>query len=240
MMETAALLSLLAIAGVSWMSYALCITAQVRVAAMAEQRYPGREAQVSAVLYDVGHAYLAPLLHRYCSDAAVRLLSKALDLSIPLCVACCLVGLNFFTIDQRPVRIVSVTLLIAALFLFRCATFCLTVLPQCDFRPKQYDPRADSPWKWALQIFTLQRYEFGYKNDLMFSGHVSILLICALFINYYTCLPPLLKTLQFVAIPWVSLSLVALKRHYSIDVVFAWLATWVFWRLFQDGVDWMM
>jgi hypothetical protein len=115
-------------------------------------------------------------------------------------------------------RAASIFNFVSLLLLFRSASFCLTILPKCD-RHKLAHKEVSL---WRVYEYYSRPYDLGGTNDLLFSGHVSILVVLS------KCLVDFAKFNAYVIWPWtvmLSCLVVVLKKHYSIDVLYAYIVT---------------
>lgn len=113
--------------------------------------------------------------------------------------------------------------LISIVALVRCLSFNMTILPQCDFRPKK--AAQGNSFKELLNLVLLKNTQFGYTNDLLFSGHTAFSFLSSLMIQRYTSLAEPFKWMLWSSTFLLSLGLVCSKKHYSIDIFFAWITT---------------
>lgn len=113
---------------------------------------------------------------------------------------------------------------LSIIHLVRCVCFSVTVLPQCDFRPKRRT-EGQTSFQEFVNLLTLKSIQFGHKNDLLFSGHSAFYCLFCLTIYHFTILGSVTKFCLLLLCLASSFALVCSKKHYTVDVVFAWITT---------------
>ncbi len=198
-------------------------------------------------LHDLGHQILYPLLNRYTTLEQRNLLCVILDVLPVLyiiailgtAISATVYGNKSWTESLDTISCIAYTA--SALTLVRCVVYCVTILPQCDYRLKKCDKIQHARRTSVLQ--TIRNFEMGYRNDLMFSGHVSFCFLFTLFIHELIPSPgtfpsPTTSIISTVAgaiktaaptigTVFISVASVAMKKHYTIDVIFAYVAAWL-------------
>jgi hypothetical protein len=238
-----------------------CVATQLKVAKVARKYYTlastwstvvtDREASLLTTrstgvpLFDWGHQLLNPILMKmtrardrddFCSmlDSFPPYYGSATIAAALLNCFMCIEGGASKSLEDLGYA----TYTISILAIIRCVVYSLTILPQCDYRPKKMDARPDAtPVELVIDFFTWKNEgELGFRNDLMFSGHVSFCAICTLFIgemlskgllyNFHFC-HMLVMTLCWIGTTFVAVGSVAMKKHYTIDVLFAYPAAYL-------------
>jgi hypothetical protein len=188
------------------------------------------------VLYDIVHEKIYYPYFCKWSISAQDFFCKMLDVSIHVSIALVLFCGFFFHQDRDTGLAMSVTFatfmkdylnLLSIIFLVRSVSINLTILPQCDFRSKKAVDEKDKSegLKKVWKLLTMQSVEFGYKNDLLFSGHSAFLILSSLMIHHFTTIYYLLKIMIWIICILLTLGFPCSMKHYTVDVLFAWITT---------------
>lgn len=92
-----------------------------------------------------------------------------------------------------------------------------TILPSPDSKCEEYLDRKEKIIGRYYKII------FGRCNETIFSGHVSFMLTCVLFLLPF--INSIMKIFLYIYAIITSLVVISLRNHYSIDVVLAWIIT---------------
>lgn len=211
--------------------FVIAIESQTYVFKVAENVYgKTNEEKQKYVLYDL----IQKLFYPYFVQQNLmiqNIICKFLDLSISLFIgiliftAICYVDSSSSTTTSNAIEYVqNFVHLITILNIIRMIFYNCTVLPQTDFRPKKYNLNENS-FTTVIKFLTFQHTEFGYRNDLIFSGHTCLIVLVNLMIEYYTSAPRIMKNLLWIVGIILSFILIVTKKHYTIDVLVAWVVT---------------
>ena len=181
-----------------------CCSTNIISAHVCRARSKGLLKEPFYCLPDLGHELL-PRLPHYMPDF----------LLVPLMVLTVLTCLVHLRTDENAVLLVTNGLLFAG------RGFCsvLTTMPTCM-------PDTDSPeWKQKGELLKLYDFFLHSPYDLMYSGHTSIFLTCALAWHRYIPITSVYlqigQLLSRIAMVLGPITLVAARQHYSVDVVIA-------------------
>lgn len=186
-----------------------------------ERQQERQQEQRGQELYDVVHQYLHPLFAKQSNgfqDSFCHLLDILMHCVFALVI---LIGAMYSTLPFAEFLSHFLNLL-SIVYLLRCLSFNMTVLPQCDFRHKSFNPQGSS-FLTAANFLLMRTTQFGYKNDLLFSGHSALFVLSSLMIQHYTLVGANLKLALWLISGVLSLALLCAKKHYSIDVFYAWI-----------------
>lgn len=109
--------------------------------------------------------------------------------------------LVFFIIKPNIELLYSLLILFSLLFIFKCIIGLVTLLP-------------DSSGSCTYSDL------FGSCNDLLFSGHVSKILILLLLCDYYNLIPDYVSNIYYILLGFMILFILSARKHYSIDIIF--------------------
>ena len=149
-------------------------------------------------IYDLGFNYIPRINNKY----------KYIDDVLILII---FIVMLFFKINY--INFISVYLIIR--FIRMICMLSITIPPA--------DKNCFKKQKVRQKSFKYIKFVAGHCGETIFSGHVTFLLICILFImpkvnNFF-------KILLFVYGLIGSILIIALRHHYTIDVVLAWVIT---------------
>lgn len=134
----------------------------------------------------------------------------------------CLVSLNDNIYDITT----NSFILVSMILFFRMLMFSSTILPSintnCHRKKKN---RYKKKFINILYDFITQKYETGYCNDYIFSGHNAIFILLTLLISYYNLLSGGLVYLLWIFTIIFSLISIICRNHYTIDVILAYFIT---------------
>lgn len=193
--------------------FVILIHFQNRVAKIAN-KYP------SLPLYDVLHQYNFATLKKY-----ETVIIKYMDLYIYGVLLAFIISFVFYPSMEGRGNFIQGIVFLLTIALVRIISYSVTILPACDVRIKDHDPYNDKPWKTVYQLLTFKKLELGYKNDLLFSGHVSIILGVNMYIEEYTRIPDCVKYFLWLNLFVISILLPLYKKHYTIDILYAYITT---------------
>jgi NhaP-type Na+/H+ or K+/H+ antiporter len=124
-------------------------------------------------------------------------------------------------------------LITGILYIIRAITISVTTLPP---------PNPNCQPKYARDAVSYAEYAMGQIigdftcTDLIFSGHTLTLMIAALTIDWYFSyrfMVPLFYLLAVVG----TLTIVASRMHYTVDVVLSWILCFVVYNCFHEVVN---
>jgi hypothetical protein len=81
--------------------------------------------------------------------------------------------------------------------------------------------------KIVFDFLTMKETKFGYKNDLLFSGHTAFLVTSFLMIHQFACAPTFFLATMWTSGLIVTLGLACTKKHYTVDILFAWITSFL-------------
>jgi len=144
-------------------------------------------------------------------------------------------GISHMFVDRkRSVYMVDIInrylLVISIAFIARIGAFTLTILPSPDAQCRGSSP-SYSPPSSAMNIIFSVDASYGCA-DLIFSAHTGYTTVGALTYNKYGSILAL-KIVLFLCVFIVGCLLVALQRHYSVDVWLAWYIVPMTWYLVE-------
>ena len=73
--------------------------------------------------------------------------------------------------------------------------------------------------------FITQKYDMGYCNDYIFSGHSAIFILLTLLISYYQLIPPIYINILSIITGIITFFIIISRNHYTIDIILAYLIT---------------
>lgn len=155
----------------------------------------------SIKLYDIGHEFLPDFSNYYIIA----------DIFITILVfnVCILYADNFKVLSRFIIMILTLTII-------KCFTQILTILP---------DPSNN---ECKVKHNALLKRIYGNCNDLMFSGHTAISILCIWFLQ--NRLKGWLIFLHIILAFVVAFLSITAKNHYSIDIVMAFFVVYVVWN----------
>lgn len=116
-------------------------------------------------------------------------------------------GLMLYHFDQRSLDCFRTFLVSHGVLIFlRAISFAGTLLP-------------DASQQCHVSLFV------GSCHDLIFSGHVTIMLICVLLAQHYYEIPPVLRVFVGLDAAIVCFFVISSRNHYTVDVVLAVVVT---------------
>ncbi|RYG41638.1 hypothetical protein EON68_02850, partial [archaeon] len=152
----------------------------------------------------VGTPPLHDLLHEWLPNTQPYRVIPEIGHALPVLY---LSGLMLYHFDQRSLDCFR-TFLVAHGFLIivRGLSFIGTLLP-------------DSSQQCHVSLFV------GSCHDLIFSGHVMIMVLCTLLAQHYFNVPPIIRACIAINDTVVAIFVVSSRNHYTVDVVLAVFAT---------------
>ena len=120
-------------------------------------------------------------------------------------------------------KITDFLMILSILLLVRAVSYNVTVLPTCDTR-KDLTFIHDSLWT-IIKYYVMNPFSLGGINDLLFSGHCSFLTLLTLFLTSYGTHVLIFKMMLWIVTCIISFLIVALRRHYTIDIMYAFIVT---------------
>lgn len=126
------------------------------------------------------------------------------------------------------------SLIILSLILFlRVIMFSSTILPSinvnCHIKKKKIYKK---PFSTLLFDFITQKYDIGYCNDYIFSGHNAIFLLITLMILHYQLVPYTISILLCSSTIIFSLFTIICRNHYTIDIILAYFITFSIFTIY--------
>jgi len=136
--------------------------------------------------------------------------------------------------SNQPYEIFYHTLIMISLILFfRVIMFSSTILPSinvnCHIKKKKIYKK---PFSTLIFDFITQKYNIGYCNDYIFSGHNAIYLLLTLMILYYKLLPYTVSILLCSSTILFSLFTIMCRNHYTIDIILAYFITFSIFTMY--------
>ena len=129
-----------------------------------------------------------------------------------LLISILVIPLFYFDINvKKLLKIIIITRLL------RLICMKSTILPSPNSKCNEYLVKKEKLIGKYYTIF------FGRCNETIFSGHVSLMLICILFILPFV--NSMMKIFLYIYAILTSLIVISLRNHYTIDVVLAWVIT---------------
>ncbi len=107
----------------------------------------------------------------------------------------------FFILKPNILFLSSLLILVSILLVMKCIIGLVTLLP-------------DSSGNCTYS------HLFGSCNDLLFSGHVSKILILLLLVDYYNVIPNYVSYIYYILFLCMILFILSSRKHYSIDIIF--------------------
>ncbi len=107
----------------------------------------------------------------------------------------------FFILKPNILFLSSLLILVSILLIMKCIIGLITLLP-------------DSSGNCTYSNL------FGSCNDLLFSGHVSKILILLLLVDYYNVIPNYVSYIYYILFVCMILFILSSRKHYSIDIIF--------------------
>ncbi len=75
---------------------------------------------------------------------------------------------------------------------------------------------------------------FGSYNDLLFSGHVSKILILLLLCDYYNLIPDYVSNIYYILFGFMILFILSARKHYTIDIIFGIIVTLFIYMIYYN------
>ncbi len=122
-------------------------------------------------------------------------------ISETICIIITLSIIIFFILNPSIKFLYSTLILFSILIITKCISGILTLLP-------------DSSGNCSYSNL------FGSCNDLLFSGHVSKILILLLLVDYYNLIPNYISYIYYILFVFIILFILSSRKHYSIDIFF--------------------
>jgi len=130
---------------------------------------------------------------------------------------------------QRMLLSHSITMLI------RTVCNLITLLPDPNPQCQNVIPNDDLN-VFVDGFFRVATGGFHVCGDVFFSGHVALCVVCALGWTYYTNIR-FAKVLTWMCVIFESWALIAVRFHYSLDIVFGiWVSWWV-WSIYETRIQ---
>ncbi len=119
-----------------------------------------------------------------------------------LCGLIIIISISIFFIIKPNIKFLYSAFILLSIILFiKCISGILTILP-------------DSSGTCTYSNL------FGSCNDLLFSGHVSKILILLLLVDYYDLIPNNISYIYYILFVLMILFILSSRKHYSIDIFF--------------------
>jgi len=155
--------------------------------------------------------------------------------TLALLIAWCLVP---FLVERKDFYAIFVLrrylLVVAYALVIRCVSFLVTVLPSPGPQCRPGSPEFNPPQNFYDIVFNVDA--INGCSDLIFSSHTAYTVTTALaYYKYGRHLP--LKIFGFVLAFTVGCLIIALHRHYSVDVWLAWNIMPLVWFLFNAKLE---
>jgi hypothetical protein len=103
----------------------------------------------------------------------------------------------------------------------RCISFSLTILPKPGLMENKNPKRSLYEITWAY--FSMKDKHVGFNNDLLFSGHVSLLVTVSLYMSYFYSSFIILNIILWITTVSFSMIIILSRCHYTIDVLYAYI-----------------
>ena len=127
--------------------------------------------------------------------------------------------LAYFWIHPNVQLLYSLFYLYAILTIFRSCAFLMTLLPD------------------ASQVCKFHTF-FGSCNDLLFSGHTSMILLLLLLCGHYHLFPSnIALPIYYILFVAMILFILSARNHYTIDIFFAIIITLFVYLVYYQFVD---
>lgn len=123
-----------------------------------------------------------------------------------------------FFVVHKLTYIDDILILYNSIMLFRLITMSVTNLPSPS------DKCSTDNKSLVIRVLS------GGRNDLIFSGHTTLMLLLLLFISKGTSL--LWQCILFIFAAAFSLLLIVLRNHYTVDVILAWYITFTAYKIY--------
>ncbi len=157
-------------------------------------------------LYDIGHVLLPNLSEYYLlTDFFVSILVIAV-----------------FILYYKDTKLTTFILMAMTIFLMKYIIQILTILP---------DPTVNLSCKTRHNF--IFKFIFGNCNDMMFSGHTAISILCLIFLMEK--IKGIMIYLYIFLVVFVAILSIAVRNHYTIDVVMAFFVVYFVWH---EGKKW--
>jgi len=130
-----------------------------------------------------------------------------------------IIPLSLFIITDRGKNSFKFLLLTAIIYLIRAISFSITVLPSPSVKCKCEWEKNNEPNTMLRGILNII-YQEGC-NDLIFSGHTSMMVMSSLFLSYYCLNSPLANLLLIIYDIIGFIVIIGTRLHYSVDVFIA-------------------
>jgi hypothetical protein len=105
--------------------------------------------------------------------------------------------------------------------LLRCISFSITILPKPGLHGHK-DPSRNL-WQITWDYFSFKDKHVGFNNDLMFSGHVSLLVSVCIHMTYFYPAWIILNIVLWLITLVTSFLIIVSRCHYTIDVIYAYI-----------------
>lgn len=157
-------------------------------------------------LYDIGHVLLPNLSQYYLlADLFVSILVIAVFISY-----------------YKDPKLITFLLMAMTIFLMKYVIQILTILP---------DPTVNLSCKTRHNF--IFKIIFGNCNDMMFSGHTAISILCLIFLMEK--FKGIIIYLYMFLVMAIAILSIAVRNHYTIDVVMAFFVVYFVWH---EGKKW--
>lgn len=117
--------------------------------------------------------------------------------------------------------LISLFKYVSVIFLLRSILVNVTILPSCNSEK-------------CTNYEGLYKYIFGHCNDKILSGHISIGILLLYLMNKYELVNYFWSNFYIVLLFILSILIVAVRWHYTIDVLFAYIITLFLIYLYPD------
>ena len=115
------------------------------------------------------------------------------------------------------------------IYFVRALSFSVTTLPKCGKMKDKDNTRSCSAI--LRDYITLKDTHIGHNNDLLPSGHVCFSTLFVLYTQKYGYLTPTTNRMVWVVNIVNSILIILSRCHYSIDVFYAYVLTYMFYKL---------
>ena len=105
--------------------------------------------------------------------------------------------------------------------ILRCISFSITILPKPGLHGHK-DPSRNL-WEITWDYFSFKDRHVGFNNDLMFSGHTSLLVSVCIHMTYFYPEYAILNIILWLGTLITSFIIVTSRCHYTIDVAYAYI-----------------
>ncbi len=118
--------------------------------------------------------------------------------------------------------------LMSANYVARAISFSSTILPKCGNMKDKDNNRSCT--SILMDYITLKDTHTGHNNDLLFSGHVSFCTLFNLYCRRFGYVSNRTSNIMWVINIINSLMIILTRCHYSIDVIYAYITTFVIYK----------